>query len=1132
MGDAARGHLSLERGLGSGVDPPRNGTPVPLVAELEERRGEQWQCNSLKDGADAIPYEFIRAPNENPTLLFKPLGSAFTRQDSTKVQLHAVESSNEIVEELNCSDVASYITRTVSADFDSSGALGKKHCGRSYPVVGDTKYDPPQGYPSGLVPTAPLTLADEIGPRLSASDMASADRTPKPPKTNASEHTEKSVTRNPQIGRLLSATTFSQSRKNMGNVADILRSVSTDSEPRLTRGHSNKVQRLLTANFANLQQSSMTPLASSQTQVACVGPRASTTGAKVERLMSASSVAQCSRSSSVSDSQVRESILPRSRSNKTERLLSTGSVPQLRIPAPVTGTHISSQISNDLDSGLQSVHVCRDSTTRCRENSGERDDAMGITPSLPMDSDASVYTWQVNSPNQDNVQDQRDISSSAYRDADCLTGSQSPSSKTSLPTPAGQATSRKLTEVTSFPQSERQSEDGILIPTEARHQADRHQAEYFDVVVSETVVNAPQLGPKRVPSSENGLNSPAISSKQKITTLKLSTVLDETVESSQPGGKELKISSVGAVASMASATGGAVESPIILETSQPPGSTRIVREQIIYLDARSDDSRAVNSDDPCAPPAPTFLSESGKAGKTAEDSPGEPARQLKRVQNEERQLSLTGEVDMTDSANEVAAQTHSFSIFERVASLYPPSAFHEAGNDNTMAQGSGSLISPDIAFNKSFDGSSWVAAAVGSAGSGSSGRRARLLSRDQMLAWVGTDDTKQESSSSIDFDEVTDFLRASDSNDFFISPSSVSRLKFEDSSSPTLAHSPAAEDRDVYHGEQKLDTIIRRPIGTTSASFGRISSGLVEKTEDIEHQEHRPLGRRVSIKPTTSNPARRTRNNVVEIASESLTEVLTSFDSRRGKDPTDKALITNGDNFVDWNAAQKISRMKKSMTEDSSGAQTKVQDPGRRKSSSLYGSSSSSPLSGRSMTVKRSGASSRSDDSIAQSGAQDQSRMSPQRISKARLAFGAGGFSARRGVLALLAPRSSAVARAGPDVPEAARTEFTVAYPVAYTADLLATVCQDSLGLRVFRRTTGDKLRVERADGDGPHLVAAVTLQGEREGVTHVRIRMSQSDRGRTTFASLWTFYDDLVTQLEMLAHDTAAAHGAREVEL
>lgn len=112
---------------------------------------------------------------------------------------------------------------------------------------------------------------------------------------------------------------------------------------------------------------------------------------------------------------------------------------------------------------------------------------------------------------------------------------------------------------------------------------------------------------------------------------------------------------------------------------------------------------------------------------------------------------------------------------------------------------------------------------------------------------------------------------------------------------------------------------------------------------------------------------------------------------------------------------------------------------------------------------------------------------------------------------------------AGPDTPEAARTEFTVAYSLERAMDAISHISRTDLGKVVYRRQTGTKLRVENADGSvDDHMVASVELRKVMDELTHVQIRCSKSDHGRTAFATLWMFYDDLVTQLDVLAHNAA----------
>jgi hypothetical protein len=125
-------------------------------------------------------------------------------------------------------------------------------------------------------------------------------------------------------------------------------------------------------------------------------------------------------------------------------------------------------------------------------------------------------------------------------------------------------------------------------------------------------------------------------------------------------------------------------------------------------------------------------------------------------------------------------------------------------------------------------------------------------------------------------------------------------------------------------------------------------------------------------------------------------------------------------------------------------------------------------------------------------------------------------------------PRGSRVSRhgnrGGPDAPEAAPTEFTVAYSLAKATGIISRICQVDLGKEVYRRKEGNKLRVENRVGSGePRLVASVELRAVSDDLTHVTVRRSKSDHGKTSLAAVWVFYDDLVTQLEVLAQSASA---------
>jgi hypothetical protein len=471
-------------------------------------------------------------------------------------------------------------------------------------------------------------------------------------------------------------------------------------------------------------------------------------------------------------------------------------------------------------------------------------------------------------------------------------------------------------------------------------------------------------------------------------------------------------------------------------------------------------------------------------------------------------------------------KNHSFAIFERVAQLYPTSAGREPSRE---LQDLNTEHSPRSKLDQGADGVSWIAAAA-SSGSSSSSRRARLVSRDQMLAWVGTEDRKQGSEQSNETDENMDFADNLDPTEFSISPSSASRLNFDLDRSPVLARSLTEDSSDARKSALKPDVIVRRPIGTSVSSFGRISSGLTESSEHLQAKNH-GFEKRGSIHRPSSKLGHRSLKSSGQTTNQICSECQVPASCIR---PCERVRVQSdvmGTNIPSGKAVRRNSIGSLVGTQCSQ----EVSIVGNRDGNHVLHqnvSAGSSPQSQSETAPQVPGSKLRSEESMRKRSVHNSTPLSPQRKSKTRLAFGARGFAGGHGMLSLLAPRSSVLSRAGPDVPEAARTEFTVAYPVAYTADLLATVCQDSLGLRVFRRTSGDKLRVERADNGGPHLVAAVLLQIEREGVTHVRIRASRSDRGRTSFAALWTFYDDLVTQLEMLAHDTATAHAVRNDEL
>lgn len=113
------------------------------------------------------------------------------------------------------------------------------------------------------------------------------------------------------------------------------------------------------------------------------------------------------------------------------------------------------------------------------------------------------------------------------------------------------------------------------------------------------------------------------------------------------------------------------------------------------------------------------------------------------------------------------------------------------------------------------------------------------------------------------------------------------------------------------------------------------------------------------------------------------------------------------------------------------------------------------------------------------------------------------------------------VRRAGPEAPEAARTAFSVPYSIAHAMDLVRDVCIRDLDKIVYRRLGKDKLRIEDNPRSKkcPSLVAAVEFSAGRNGETNVLIRPSRCDKGKTKFVDLWTFYDDLATQLEILHH-------------
>jgi hypothetical protein len=468
----------------------------------------------------------------------------------------------------------------------------------------------------------------------------------------------------------------------------------------------------------------------------------------------------------------------------------------------------------------------------------------------------------------------------------------------------------------------------------------------------------------------------------------------------------------------------------------------------------------------------------------------------------------------------------SYSIFDRVAQLYPTSVALEPKRELQVPS---MEISQSANLDQCIDGGSWIAAAS-STGSSSSGRRARLLSRDQMLSWVWRDDRKQASEDSSP-DDNADFADNLDPTEFSISPSSASRLNFDSDRSPVLAKfltEACGESRKIA---LTPDVIVRRPIGTSTSSFGRISSELTESSEHLQDTNH-GLVRRESTKCASSSLGRRSLSGSGRTKNPSGRERHISASRTRSGERlrAHSAVIESniqGGKAVRRNSIGSLLGAEGSLGSSMVGKRDGMQVPHQHAPAGSLSPSRSGHAAQTPDSMHKSEDNARQNSSV-----QDSNRLSPQRVSKTRLAFGVRGFVSGRGVLSLLAPRSTVLSRAGPDVPEAARTEFTVAYPVAYTADLLATVCQDSLGLRVFRRTSGDKLRVERAEDSGPHMVAAVLLQTERDGVTHVRIRASRSDRGRTTFAALWTFYDDLVTQLEMLAHDTAAAHATRNNNL
>jgi hypothetical protein len=450
-----------------------------------------------------------------------------------------------------------------------------------------------------------------------------------------------------------------------------------------------------------------------------------------------------------------------------------------------------------------------------------------------------------------------------------------------------------------------------------------------------------------------------------------------------------------------------------------------------------------------------------------------------RVNEHEKETSLQsrasepGDVEHDRGANSAQPEDpRSFTIFQRVASLYPaspataaPSAIPDPRLPPAIARPKRppNIVVPSLELGNQ-DEKSWIAAASNS--TLSSARRARLLDRDHMLSHVGSPAPGPAGT----LITVTTCAGSQPRvPELRLSPSSAAHLSFDLEDSSHASDQQKSPDTDEAPGSQRPDTIVRRPIGTNASSFERISSRLPGQAADAVDAQRASSAHAVVARQSSN--LRRSR---------SLHDILNSRTFRTTKTTVRAVTQTPAKSDCDAEMDSKLRHNNSADASPSSGPGFGTANGARGIHEHDYKNVFSPHQSAR---IRASIALHSVPGEMRAKLGMDPSRSPPDATSTTRLALGIRNVRNKGESSRSRSSRASIVTRAGPDVPEAARTEFTVAYPVAYTADLLSTVCQDSLGLRVFKRVTGDKLRVERDDREGPHLVAAVLLNTQSDSL-------------------------------------------------
>ncbi|KAI0561204.1 hypothetical protein FGB62_91g017 [Gracilaria domingensis] len=99
------------------------------------------------------------------------------------------------------------------------------------------------------------------------------------------------------------------------------------------------------------------------------------------------------------------------------------------------------------------------------------------------------------------------------------------------------------------------------------------------------------------------------------------------------------------------------------------------------------------------------------------------------------------------------------------------------------------------------------------------------------------------------------------------------------------------------------------------------------------------------------------------------------------------------------------------------------------------------------------------------------------------------------------------------DIPELDNTDMVIAGTIDEAVCKICYVCRKKLGCRVFVKNTGKKIKVEADDREKNYYLRAslcVTQLGGEEPACAINIRQSRADGMKTSFATLWDFYQRL----------------------